>query len=184
MGKYEVILKNSKLKGYALSGWLILLLSMVGQLYFSLSGKFRGDLYWVTGMIVATGALFLLARSRNQNNFKDRDYVIGFGYAISTLIWLKWQLYVIAVFVFLIYVLYHLATRRFQVLFSTNTISYSAFPRRTIQWNELNNVIMKDGILTIDFKDNKLLQNEMEGDDKINEKEFNEFCSKQLSTVQ
>jgi hypothetical protein len=180
MKKYEIILKNTKLRGYLLSGWLILGLSFIGQLYFSLSGKFRSDRYWVIGTIVVFAALLFLSKSRGKYNFRDKDYVIGFGYAITTLTWLKWQLIVVGIIVFIVYILYYFATRRFQIQFSASNIVYSSFPKRTINWNELTNVIMKDGILTIDFKDNKLMQNETEGDDMINEKEFNEFCREKI----
>ena len=46
---------------------------------------------------------------------------------------------------------------------------------------DLNNVILKDDLLTLDFKNNRLLQllvTSTETD--INEKEFNEFCKVKL----
>ena len=50
-------------------------------------------------------------------------------------------------------------------------------------WQELNNIILKDDILTIDFKNNSIFQKETEQEvDTITEKEFNEFCKVQLST--
>ncbi len=184
MKKYEIILKNTKLRGYPLIGWLILGLSFIGQLYFSLSGKFRSDRYWVIGTIVVFAALLFLSKSRGKYNFRDKDYVIGFGrYAITTLTWLKWQLIVVGIIVFIVYILYYFATRRFQIQFSARNIVYSSSPNGRSMWNELTNVIMKDGILTIDFKDNKLMQNETEGDDMINEKEFNVLCREKIKAV-
>ena len=51
------------------------------------------------------------------------------------------------------------------------------------QWNEFNNVILKDNLLTVDFKNNKLLQLEIdETNGEINEKIFNNFCNGQLKT--
>src|SRR6186713_94832 len=53
---------------------------------------------------------------------------------------------------------------------------------RTIAWSEVNNVILKDGLLTIDFRNNKLFQQLiLNSDDDINEKEFNDFCERQLN---
>jgi hypothetical protein len=40
-------------------------------------------------------------------------------------------------------------------------------------------VILKDGILTIDFRNDKLIQQEIS--ESINEPEFNEFCRDSLS---
>ena len=46
-------------------------------------------------------------------------------------------------------------------------------------WNEFNNIILKDNVLTLDFKNNKLLQlNVQESDTKIDENNFNNFCRK------
>ncbi len=52
---------------------------------------------------------------------------------------------------------------------------------RIIEWNELTNVIKKYDFLTIDFKNNKLLQVHVINADNIDEDEFNQFCRQQLS---
>lgn len=46
-------------------------------------------------------------------------------------------------------------------------------------WNEFNNIILKDNVLTLDFKNNKLLQlNILEPDTEFDENNFNNFCKK------
>ncbi len=45
-------------------------------------------------------------------------------------------------------------------------------------WNEFNNIILKDNLLTLDFKNNKLLQlTILENETSIDEGSFNHFCS-------
>ena len=51
---------------------------------------------------------------------------------------------------------------------------------RVIEWNQLANVIKKHDLLTIDFKNNKLLQVQVINADHIDEDEFNQFCQQQL----
>jgi phosphoglycerol transferase MdoB-like AlkP superfamily enzyme len=51
---------------------------------------------------------------------------------------------------------------------------------RIIEWNQLANVIKKHDLLTIDFKNNKLLQVQVINTDHIDEDEFNQFCQQQL----
>ncbi|HRX94260.1 MAG TPA: hypothetical protein P5158_09100, partial [Chitinophagaceae bacterium] len=59
---------------------------------------------------------------------------------------------------------------------------YPSFPVTKIQWNELNNIILKDEVLTIDLKSNKLIQHSIgNANNSVNEEEFNEFCRQQLS---
>lgn len=46
-------------------------------------------------------------------------------------------------------------------------------------WGEFNNIILKDNLLTLDFKDNNLWQlNIIDGENVIDEGSFNNFCSK------
>lgn len=66
-----------------------------------------------------------------------------------------------------------------EIGFSENEISFNSLPRKVVRWNEINNVIIKDGLITIDQKNNKLTQKEIEGyvTEDI-EKEFNDFASR------
>lgn len=51
------------------------------------------------------------------------------------------------------------------------------FSSSTYQWNEFSNIILKDDLLTLDFKNNKLIQVSIdENEPAVDEKEFNEFC--------
>ena len=51
---------------------------------------------------------------------------------------------------------------------------------RIVEWTQLTNVIKKDDLLTLDFKNNKLLQVQVINSDLISEHEFNQFCQEQL----
>jgi hypothetical protein len=56
--------------------------------------------------------------------------------------------------------------------------------KRAFSWSDLNNIILKDGLLTLDFKNNRLFQKEIvESADDIIEYEFNEYCKNHLATV-
>ncbi|HEY0434882.1 MAG TPA: hypothetical protein VGC95_13495 [Chitinophagaceae bacterium] len=52
---------------------------------------------------------------------------------------------------------------------------------RTIAWIELNNVVKRADLLTIDFRNNKLLQVEIENDELVTDDEFNNYCHARLS---
>ena len=51
---------------------------------------------------------------------------------------------------------------------------------RIIEWGQLTNVIKKDDMLTIYFKNNRLMQVEVINVDDVPENEFNQFCGQQL----
>jgi hypothetical protein len=68
-----------------------------------------------------------------------------------------------------------------EIGFTENGITFNTLPKRTLQWTEVSNVVIKDGLITIDQKNNKLYQKEIEGYvSKDIENEFNDFCRRQL----
>lgn len=72
-----------------------------------------------------------------------------------------------------------------EIGFSKDEIAYNTFPnKKKMYWNELNNVVLKDGLLTIDHKNNTLVQKETDEDvSPLLESEFNNFCRRQLEVV-
>lgn len=71
-----------------------------------------------------------------------------------------------------------------EIAFNEDGIIVNSFPRKEFGWKDLNNVVLKDNILTIDFKNNKLIQKQIESDaSKQEELEFNEFCKNRLNGV-
>ncbi len=71
-----------------------------------------------------------------------------------------------------------------EIAFDKDEIVFNSLPRKHYIWSDLSNVVLKDNLLTIDFKNNKLVQKETESavTDKT-EQEFNEFCKKQLGVI-
>jgi hypothetical protein len=68
-----------------------------------------------------------------------------------------------------------------EIAFGKEEVVFNNFPKQRFSWTEFNNVILKDGIITVDFKTNKLLQKEIQsGSTAQDEKEFNEFCQMRL----
>lgn len=69
-----------------------------------------------------------------------------------------------------------------EIGFSESEISFNTFPRKVLQWNEINNALIKDGLITIDLKNNNLFQKEIDGHVSADiEKEFNDFCKQHIN---
>lgn len=68
------------------------------------------------------------------------------------------------------------------IFFTHNYIELIARPSRRLKWKDLNNVVLKDDILTLDFKNNRILQAEIESQG-INAEAFNTFAQEQLKKV-
>jgi len=68
-----------------------------------------------------------------------------------------------------------------EVGFTEKEIAINTLIRKRYQWSDFNNIILKDDLLTLDFKNNRLLQRETideEGD--AEEDEFNVYCRERL----
>lgn len=69
-----------------------------------------------------------------------------------------------------------------EIAFDDTEIVINSFPKKKYLWNDLHNVVLKDGILTIDFKNNQLLQKEV--DSEVSPSivaEFNAFAQHHLT---
>ncbi|HEX7692777.1 MAG TPA: hypothetical protein VF408_10315 [Sediminibacterium sp.] len=68
--------------------------------------------------------------------------------------------------------------------FDEKQVVFNSLPKRYYNWKDISNVVLKDGILTIDFRNNKLIQKEI--NEHISgrlEQDFNEFCRQCLAAT-
>ncbi len=71
-----------------------------------------------------------------------------------------------------------------EIGFSEKEIAFNTFPKKKLAWDEVNNALIKDGLITIDQKNNKLFQKEIDSGVSLQvEKEFNNFCIQRLNEV-
>ena len=104
------------------------------------------------------------------------------GSLYTGIYWLYIGYWWVSLILVVLALLYYIARQTLQVDIDTEGIHYPSFPERTFTWKELNNTILKNGLLTIDFRNNKLIQQLIdEKETNINEQEFNDFCNKQLN---
>jgi len=73
-------------------------------------------------------------------------------------------------------ILYSLAQADTVFAFTKSYISRTTIYSIKIPWSTLSNVILKDGILTLDYKSNKIMQQYIDKGDEVGEEEFNHFC--------
>ena len=170
-----MLLKNEKLKTYTIVSWLIIALNVVAFVYVGFSGRGRvANLpYFTAGLLV----IIFFGRFISDREAFENDS-ISLCYSIAIISWIVLSFYWIAVIVILLFAFQDISRRQLTVFFYDDRIVYPSFPKRTIEWKELNNVVLKDGILTIDLKNNKVYQNEITS--PASEMDFNEFCDRQL----
>jgi len=132
---------------------------------------------------LAVALLLLIYLFTIAYNNKIRAYIRTFTLATFCLsaCWLLAGPWWVALLSLVLVAFYLGAQRELLITVSASHIIYPSLPKRKILWKELNNLVLKDGLLTIDFKNDHIIQHFPE--QKMNwpdEKEFNEFCKEKL----
>jgi hypothetical protein len=182
MKSFEITLKNDKLKQYDRIALYIIIINLALFIYLAISTEIKSVKISATIgsiFIIITLAIdyFLTSIKKNQ----DSPYKLAAEYAIS-FAWFQMGYWWIAILTFLLGTLYLIAKRPLLVSIIKENIIYPSFPKKKLSWPELNNIILKDGLLTIDLKNNKFIQQSVdESKTSVNEQEFNDFCREQLN---
>jgi len=179
MQQFDIILKNDKIKSYNNIALIFLLLNFAIFIFLLFYDIYR---YPALAFILAL-IIYLLMRWYLFNNNKTNYFVDEFVFFIPAAGWLGLHNYFIALGCLLMGILYKLSLQKLKFVFTRGNIMKMNFPKKEFKWNGFNNVILKGNILTLDFKNNKLFQAEIENKD-VNEIEFNSFAQLQLQKVQ
>jgi ribosomal protein S18 len=67
--------------------------------------------------------------------------------------------------------------RSHTVAFSNDGVLIKSWKKDFYAWPQLQSAILKDGLLTLDFKNNRILQKEISSETKISESDFNVWCA-------
>lgn len=176
---YVVILKSSNVLYANLTGFIV---SMLSVIFFT--GEFiinkDHNIAWLIG---AAGVAAVIAWNRIQHK-KGRSGTYKPAFIIAAIAWLSMPyLHWLPLLLIAMYFLEHQARLPQEIGFSEDKIVMNSLISKTFYWTDLSNVILKDGLLTIDFYNNKLIQKEVEDDDDpdADEDEFNDFCRLQLA---
>jgi len=180
MKSYDLVIKNEKAKYYKAIGDLIVVFNLICFIYMAIKStdSYRKIIFILIISVIAMHFLFAIYVRYNAKitNYKSHRNI----FFISAIGWARPPYWWISIILIVLLFLDILAHRKLKLTVSENKINYPSFPRMVIEWNELSNLVLKDGLVTIDFKNNKLIQQAILNTD-INEKEFNEFCRIQLN---
>ncbi len=176
MNDFKIILRNKKIKSYRLIGYIILLINTAFLFYILWSPLKRSAA--ILSLVIL--ALYFLFQWNYIRKGKQAFFFNEFIFFILGICWINLENYFAVAINFVIGVLFYLAIQKLSVIFNGKAVTMNFFPKKEYEWNQFSNVVLKDGILTLDFKNNKLFQGEIEDDNLIKEREFNSFVSTQL----
>ena len=175
--QFEIILKNEKIRSYRTIALIVLLLNLATFILLLFYDVYR---YEAASAILLVG-IYIFMRLYFIKKYQQGNYLDQVLLFVLAGCWFGLQNYFMVATLVGIGVLYHLALQKLQIVFTTQKIMKLSFPQKEYLWNNFNNVILKDNILTLDFKNNHLIQAEVEAPKNIDEKQFNLFAKSQLN---
>jgi hypothetical protein len=173
-------IKNENLKTYEKLSWFLILINISVLLFLGLKYQDSTDVKWIfvgaALIILATAYSFFGKKYRG----KEMNYSVSF--AVASFFWFEAGFIWPGIINILIMIFELITNRKLDIVVNETSITYPSFPKKEMEWRELSNLILKDGILTIDMKNNKLIQvNIEESATLVDEKEFNDFCRERIT---
>lgn len=180
---YVISLKRPNYKGVnAISQWLLFIF-FIAFFYFVIQTNFAGQQYWLAGipLLIAFSWIYGYVKSGNPN------FIVYYRIElmIAALGWFFIPLFRYSHLLGYAYAAMAIAERYIkfpdEIGFSKDMVVRNTFPAKSYQWYEIENVLIRDNLFTLDLRNNKIIQKELEEPiAKELELEFNEFCKSNL----
>jgi hypothetical protein len=176
---YLVVLKNPNIQLVERTGWLMAALSILILIVQLLASPKSIGLF-ATLFVVVVFLISNLNEKRKKKNISFSYLLIATGVGLaffgdgpnSNLLFI------------VIGILERFFLQKKEIGFTKEHITIGGwFPKKHI-WPEIDNIVLNGGILTIDFKNNQLLQLDTDDDEDeeydVEDEEFNNYCLTQL----
>jgi hypothetical protein len=181
--QYVVILRKS---GEGAVNLLSILLCFTSAILFVrtalMAGVTRYPFYILAALLFAGLAFNAVAVRRHTKPVGYKYLLLMTGLGWLTMPIIPWVGLIFGALAFL----EHQTKRPLEIGFDRDRVVINTPIRRRHDWSAFNNVVLKDGLLTLDFKSNRLLQREVaddDDDDNADEEEFNAYCRDRLSAA-
>jgi hypothetical protein len=182
---YNFTLRDNNEKAYRSFVWFLFFLHIVAAGVFALNEvdkSVRLGIYILIGFYVMITILYFLFRERKKA-------VETFSLTMALLYANFWLRHVGAIALIIFGIVFLFVTtvqnKKTKLLFTETGVHLTrVFKTILYPWDKIENVILKDGLLTIDFLSNKLIQAEIAtGAEQLNEDDFNLYCKQQLQYI-
>ena len=187
--QYVVILKKDGERATDLLSILLCFLSALIFIYVQFSGPhiryFPFGRYFLFGwaVIVLLGLGWnMIVRRKSRERVRYRFLLVMTAIGWLGMPFLPW----LAVVFLLLSFLEYQTKRPLEIGFDQDRVVINSLIRQRHDWSVFNNIVLKDGLLTLDFKSNRLLQKEVaddEEEDDADEDEFNAYCRSRLTAA-
>ena len=176
--QYVVTLRRDNEKAVDIISFFLCLLSILAFVFQQINTRKFDAVFTFAALLVTVGLVYNFVSSKNGKQVRFKNWLLISGVFWLGMPYLQWMSAVFFILAFLEYQ----AKYPLEVGFSNEMVVINTLIKRKIPWSRFNNVMLKDGLLTLDFKNNKLFQKEALDDeeDDADEDEFNDYCKARL----
>lgn len=174
---FKIEIPNTKARSYQFITIFLLLMNIVLFAFYLMgSDTIFKSIIATAGLVlnlVSIGFQFYQTRTKKFFQFNSVYAIL-----VSAIFWLLLGNFMVALPLFLLGFLGFYANKKLIIEVSKTGIVYPSFPQKHFEWNTVSQTMVKDDILTIDLKNNQLLQfnlppEELSG---LEVQIFNTFC--------
>ncbi|MBA3675294.1 MAG: hypothetical protein H0W75_10150 [Chitinophagaceae bacterium] len=173
--QFDITFKNKNERTYHLIAFIYVVLHVLFFIYLLFDTTlWKQGIAGIVLSILYSAYRLVISKTRNLKFFYGEGIFFLFSMFFTVTGW--WWLFVLEL---IISTFCMLLFQKRSVYVNPFLIEYKARPYKRYKWNEISNIILKDNILTLDFKNNKLIQGEIET--SVDENAFNTFAKQQLN---
>lgn len=186
MYDYVVTLKDNHQKVFRVISFLLLLIAMLNLTFFFLLSYVADG--WTNARVLLMISLVIIFTITVISLFKKGTlpmryafFLVGINfYLYAPLSYLK---YILSILYILIGFFEKQFLKEKELLFNKEGLLISSFYNTTYTWLELATVVIRDNIITVNFKNNRYLQQDISGEVSVEEeRDFNIYCQQHLTT--
>jgi hypothetical protein len=174
---YAITLPREKAATYRAVTFIIACINGLSFAYalFSSRGQQGAGLFYI-GFGLGIAAILSLTFQHRVHLIKS--FQIEIAFIICSILWLISGNYLPGILLFIFALLGFAANKKPVILFSREHILYPSLPVKKISWQEVDFVLLKDDILTIEMANNRLMQFTLDAETAsvIDDDRFNSFC--------
>ncbi len=182
INEFTLVLQNERFRRLHIFRIIFLWLNVILLCWFAYS--FNNIYTGIFALLAAMYALYDLFFSKKNIYHSTIEKFFLHGILFAIMGWLSLQFFLLALFLAAWAFMGLKIKEHFWLKLDSSGLSLHTFYIKTYTWNELQNIILRDGLVTLDFKTNKIFQaTVIEQTPGNGEENFNAFCIEQIKNA-
>ncbi len=172
---YTVTIRSGNTKQVAFVGFMLSLFSAVSFLLETVHNAVNPYFFLIATLIQCTGIGWQIIALRKGRKARFRSWIWAAAICWVAMPVLSWLFFPLVLLGFLEFP----AAAPVRYIFG-RTVIRQGLISKSYPWSDFQRIMIKDGLLSLDFRSNRLLQLDVADPESIPEPEFNRFCREKI----